>query len=407
MKQQRFIRLLILGLLSAIGPFSIDMYLPGFPDIAKDLNTDVSKVSLTLSGFFIGISIGQLLYGPLLDKYGRKKPMYFGLALYIATSFGCTIAKSVEVLIALRFLQAIGGCVGMVASRAVVRDLFDVKENARIFSLLMLVVGISPIVAPTVGGYLSAALGWRSIFIVLGSIGTVILLMVIFLLPESKEPDSSYSLHPKAILSKFGAVFKEKQFVVYAFAGAFTAAGLYAYIAGSPHVFMEIFGVTKQTYGWIFTIVAAGLVAATQINARILNRHTSEYIIPRAVAFQSITGILLFVGFIMGWWGLHSSVVLCCIFLACQGFTFPNASALAIAPFKENAGSASALLGGVQMAVGALATVLVSVFHNETATPMGGIMALCAFTALCILYFGRRSLKRKIKPVDNKRVGTN
>ncbi|HEX7756735.1 MAG TPA: MFS transporter, partial [Niabella sp.] len=157
MRKQRFIRLLILGLLSAIGPFSIDMYLPGFPDIAKDLHTNISNVSLTLSGFFIGIAAGQLLYGPLLDKYGRKKPMCIGIILYILASFGCMFATSIEMLIALRFLQAIGGCVGMVGSRAVVRDLFDVTENAKIFSLLMLVVGISPIIAPTVGSYLSAA----------------------------------------------------------------------------------------------------------------------------------------------------------------------------------------------------------------------------------------------------------
>ncbi|MBZ4190856.1 multidrug effflux MFS transporter [Niabella beijingensis] len=404
MKEQRFIRLLILGLLSAIGPFSIDMYLPGFPDIAKDLHTDVSKVSLTLSGFFVGISVGQLLYGPLLDKYGRKRPLYIGMALYILASFGCVFATSIEMLIGLRFLQAIGGCVGMVASRAIVRDLFDVTENAKIFSLLMLVVGVSPIIAPTLGGYLAAAFGWQSIFMVLGTIGAVILGMVIFLLPESKKPDPHYSLYPRSILGKFGTVFKEQQFVTYALAGSFTAAGLYAYIAGSPHVFMELFGVSEQVYGWIFTIVAAGLVAATQINARILRVRTSEYIIPRAVSFQTLAGLLLFAGFALNWWGLYSSIILCCIFLACQGFTFPNASALAIAPFRENAGSASALLGCIQMAVGALSTVLVSIFHNETAVPMGGIMAFCAFTALCILLFGRKAIKKRKDSIESQTV---
>lgn len=399
MRKQRFIRLLILGLLSAIGPFSIDMYLPGFPDIAKDLHTNVSRVALTLSGFFIGIAIGQLLYGPLLDKYGRKKPMYVGMVLYALASFSAPFVKTVEMLIILRFLQAIGGCVGMVASRAMVRDLFDVTESAKVFSLLMLVVGVSPIIAPTVGGYLTAAFGWPSIFIVLGSIGVLILLMVIIWLPESKQPDPHYSLYPKAILARFGAVMRDRVFLVYTFTGAFTAAGLYAYISGSPHVFMEIFSVSEKVYGWIFAIIAAGLIIATQINAQILRRVPSDYIIPRAVSFQVLSGLLLFMGFSFNWIGLYSSILLCCLFLACQGFTFPNASALAIAPFKNDAGSASALLGFIQMAVGALVTAVMSLFHSSSAVPMGGVMALCAVTAVLILFFGGKTIKRPI-PVN-------
>lgn len=397
MQGKKFIRILILGLLSAIGPFSIDMYLPGFPAIAQDLGTNVSQVSLTLSSFFIGISIGQLLYGPLLDKFGRKKPLYFGLSLYILTSVGCTFAQSIEMLILLRFLQAIGGCVGMVASRAIVRDLFAVEENAGIFSLLMLVIGVSPIIAPTLGGYVTALLGWRYIFLILTLIGIIILLMVHFLLPESKQPDPSYSLKPGFILNRFGKVFKEPQFVTYALTGALTAAGLYAYISGSPHVFMEIFGASEKTYGWIFAIIAGGLILATQLNTRLLKRFTSEAIIPRAISFQCITGILLAAGFINNWWGLQSSVILCCIFLACQGFTFPNASALALAPFEQNAGSASALLGGIQMAVGTLTSAMVSIFHNETARPMGITMACCAVLAIITLMLGKRVLKYKAK----------
>lgn len=396
---------MILGLLSAIGPFSIDMYLPGFPDIAKDLHTNVSRVALTLSGFFIGIAIGQLLYGPLLDKYGRKKPMYIGMVLYVLASFSAPFVKTVEMLIALRFLQAIGGCVGMVASRAMVRDLFDVTESAKVFSLLMLVVGVSPIIAPTVGGYLAAAFGWPSIFMVLGSIGAVILVMVIIWLPESKKPDPHYSLYPKAILGKFGAVMKNSTFLVYTFTGAFTAAGLYAYISGSPHVFMEIFGVSERVYGWIFAIIAAGLIIATQINAQILKRVSSNDIIPRAVSFQVLTGILLFAGFALNWLGLYGGIVLCCLFLACQGFTFPNASALAIAPFRNDAGSASALLGFIQMAVGASVTAVMSLFHSTSAVPMAGVMALCAITAIIILLFGGKTLKKQSLAINNQQVG--
>src|SRR5215467_2526226 len=187
--KDNYFLIFILGLLTAIGPFSIDMYLPGFPAIARDLNTTVAHVSLSLSSFFIGISIGQFLYGPLLDRFGRKKPLYFGLTAYLLASIGCTFAYSADALIILRLLQALGSCSGMVASRAMVRDLFAVKDNAKIFSLLMLVVGVSPIIAPTLGGYMTATIGWRYIFVVLAFFGLAILAAVHFSLPESREPN--------------------------------------------------------------------------------------------------------------------------------------------------------------------------------------------------------------------------
>ena len=164
LNKNNFFTIVLLGLLSAIGPFSIDMYLPGFPAIAADLHTTVAHVTLSLSSFFIGISFGQFLYGPLLDRFGRKKPLYFGLTAYLLASAGCALATSANALILLRLLQALGACVGIVASRAMVRDLFPVKDNAKIFSLLMLVVGVSPIIAPTLGGYIAATIGWQYIF---------------------------------------------------------------------------------------------------------------------------------------------------------------------------------------------------------------------------------------------------
>src|SRR6187455_2933531 len=166
-RKKKFYLILILGLLTAIGPFSIDMYLPAFPDIAKHLHTTVAQVTLSLSSFFIGISAGQLIYGPLLERYGRKKPLYAGVTIYLLASVGCALATTVNGLILFRLLQALGGCSGMVAARAMVRDLFEVKENAEIFSLLMLVVAVSPIIAPTLGGYITSALGWRYVFVML------------------------------------------------------------------------------------------------------------------------------------------------------------------------------------------------------------------------------------------------
>ena len=195
-----FLLILILGSLTALAPFSIDMYLPGFPAIAKDLNTTVSKVALSLSSFFIGISAGQLLYGPLLDRFGRKKPLYFGLVVYILASASCVFATSIDALIALRFIQALGSCAATVAAVAMVRDLFPVQDSAKVFAMLMLVLGVSPMIAPTLGGYVTSHMGWHTIFIILTGIGIFNLIASFLWLPEAYKPDTTMSLKPKPIL---------------------------------------------------------------------------------------------------------------------------------------------------------------------------------------------------------------
>ena len=385
--------ILILGMLSAIGPFSIDMYLPGFPAIAEDLNTTVGRVSLSLSSFFIGISAGQLLYGPLLDRFGRKKPLYIGLSIYLVASIGCAFCTSVEALIGLRLLQAVGGCSGMVAARAMVRDLFPVEENAKIFSLLMLVIGISPIIAPAVGGYVTAAFGWHSVFIILAILSAFTLTALHFALPESRKPDKSVSLLPVPIIKSYLNVFKDPQFYTYALTGSIAAAGLYAYIAGSPHVFMELYKVTEQQYGWIFASVALGLIICSQLNSFLLRKYTSEQIIPVALFFQGLAGLILFFGTMFHLLGLLSTIFFILIFLSCQGFTFPNSSALSMAPFTKNAGTASALMGSIQLAVGTITSILVSLLTNNTALPMTGVMAGCAILSFSVLMIGRKKIR--------------
>jgi DHA1 family bicyclomycin/chloramphenicol resistance-like MFS transporter len=401
-KRKRSFLVLILGLLSAIGPLSIDMYLPGFPAIASDLHTTVDNVSYSLSSFFIGICVGQLICGPLLDRFGRKKPLYVGLVIYIIASLGCAMSHSVEMLIGFRLLQALGGCVGMVAPSAIVRDMFPVNESAKVFSLLILVLGVSPIIAPTFGSYLVAAFGWHSIFIVLSVIVALLLLAVIFLLPESKKPDPSLSLRPKPILTSFLKVLKEPQFYTYAFAGAIAAAGLFAYLSGSPFVFMNIFKVSAKQYGWIFAIIAAGLITSSQLNNVLLKKYNSEQIIKATLAVQTIVGIALFVGSAFGWLNLYSTIFLIFLFLSCQGLTFPNSAALSLAPFTEEAGSASALMGALQMGFGALASAFVGVISNGTTLPMTGVMASCAFMGLLVLMIGRKRIAVTCRMEDVK-----
>ncbi|HEY4051521.1 MAG TPA: Bcr/CflA family efflux MFS transporter [Acidobacteriaceae bacterium] len=208
----------LLGLLSVVTPFAIDMYLPAFSRMAGDFKTTTAVISLSLSSYFIGFALGQILYGPLLDRFGRKRPLYFGLILYILASIGCAQAHSIHAFIALRFIQALGGCAAQVAAIAMVRDFFPVKESAKVLSLLFLIIGVSPLLAPTIGSALVSALSWRWIFILLGAYAFMTLTLTFTLLPEGHTPDASISLKPKPIIQTFWTIFRQPQFITYALA---------------------------------------------------------------------------------------------------------------------------------------------------------------------------------------------
>ncbi|GAB3900544.1 multidrug effflux MFS transporter [Spirosoma agri] len=372
------------------------MYLPGFPAIAKDLHTTPAKVSLSLSGFFIGISVGQLLYGPLLDRFGRKNPLYIGLIVYILASAGCAFTTSIEGLIAMRVIQAIGSCAAAVASVAMVRDLFPVKDNAKVFSLLLLVVGASPMIAPTVGGYVTAALGWQAVFVILTGMGIAIFTAVFFWLPASYEPDESISLKPKPILLNFWQVLREPQFYTYAFTSAIAFSGLFAYVSGSPIVFMDVFHTNEKVYGWIFAVLSVGFIGSSQVNTLLLRRHKSEQIVYVALIGQVIIALTFLAVALNGWLTLSITLIFLFIFLCCIGFTNPNAAALSLAPFAKNAGSASALMGALQMGMGTLISVFVSMFEEPSALPMVMGMAGSASVALLVLLVGRRTITTQI-----------
>ncbi|MES2418810.1 MAG: multidrug effflux MFS transporter [Bacteroidota bacterium] len=390
-KPKSFFLVLLLGSLAALAPFSIDMYLPGFKVIAKDLNTAVPNVSLSLSTFFIGISAGQLLYGPLLDKFGRKKPLYFGLSLYILSSLCCLLVTSINQLILLRFIQAIGCCAASVAAIAMVRDLFTVKESPKVFASLMLVIALSPMLAPTAGGYLIAALGWQSVFVFLSFVALLLLFIVIWRLPESYQPDPTYSLKPKPILSNFIIVLKEPYFYCYASISAITFSGLFAYVSSSPVVFMDLYKVSETGYGWIFAILSAFFIGFSQINSLILKWFSSKQIVFWALIMQCVVSLLFLIAALNNFLNLYTTIGFIGLFLACLGFINPNASALSLAPFTKNAGSASALMGALQMGLGALASTVISLFAADVIWPMPAVMTAAAFIALlCLFAVGKK-----------------
>ncbi|HEV9038314.1 MAG TPA: multidrug effflux MFS transporter [Puia sp.] len=378
----------ILGLLTTIGPFSIDMYLPGFDDIARSLGTTPARVALSLSSYFIGISLGQLIYGPLLDRYGRKRPLYAGLAVYVVATFVCMQAKDIDTLIALRFIQAVGSCAAQVAAMAMVRDLFGAKESARVFSLLLLVIGLSPMIAPTVGSYVVVSYGWRTVFLILAILTMIITALTVFFLPESYSPDKDFSLKPVAIIKNFLTVLRIRQFMIYVLVESFAFAGLFAYVSGSPILFMNIFHVDKRTYGWIFAFLSVAFIGLSQFNVILLKRFSGEKIIRVALTGQVIVSLTFMAGAAAGWYGLGLTIFFLFLFLAFMGFTYPNAAALALAPFDKNAGTASSLLGMLQLGVGALASIAVSAFMKGTSFPMAAIIAVSSVIALLILLYG-------------------
>jgi DHA1 family bicyclomycin/chloramphenicol resistance-like MFS transporter len=389
-KRSNLFVLSLLGSLSVVSPFAIDMYLPAFPELAAEFGVPSTTIALTLSSYFIGLALGQIIYGPLLDRFGRKPPLIVGLSLFVATSIACAFAPDINTLIALRFVQALGGCVAQVASLAMVRDFFPAKDSAKVLSLLFLFIAASPLLAPTVGSLVIREFGWKAAFFALGGVVAAILALVCFLLPEGHIPDPNISLRPRAILAEYLAILRNPRFTTYALAGAFSFAGLFTYVAGSPIIFMDGFGVSAGTYSLIFAVLAGGFIGCSQFNVFLLQRYSSETLFYAFLVLQVVVGGVFLAGTAAGWYGLGGTLVMLFLFLSCVGLTNPNASALALGPFTKNAGSASALLGFFQLSVGALISTGISAATPRDSLPIIAILALTAAVSLIILLLGRR-----------------
>ncbi|TWI54791.1 DHA1 family bicyclomycin/chloramphenicol resistance-like MFS transporter [Pseudomonas duriflava] len=381
--------LFLLGALSAFAPFAIDMYLPAFSSLARSFDTDVEHVQLSLSAYFIGLAIGQLFYGPVADRFGRRIPLLVGITLFSLASLGCALAPTLEWLIVARFVQALGGCAGMVISRAVVRDLCDPIQAAKAFSQIMLVTGVAPILAPIGGGWLLNAFGWQAIFVSLALFAIACGFAVFRWLPESLPVEAPRSPLSGA-LRQYGRISADRSFMLYALIGGVAMAGMFAYIAGSPFVFIELYGVPAEHFGWVFGSNAAGFILFSQINARLLGQHGPAYWVPRAtVLYGSATVLLLIVAAFqpatLGW-----LLVPLFFSIASLGCLIPNSSACAMTGQGRAAGSASALLGSIQFSIAALSSAAVGILHDGTARPMAGIMACCGIGAMILAWVGMR-----------------
>ncbi len=396
-KAQKRLIILILGALSTVTPLSIDMYLPSFRQIAENLGSSSARVSLSLSSYFIGIALGQLVYGPLLDRFGRKKPLYIGMFIYIAASIACMLSVNVEQLIIFRFMQALGGCVAMVAATAMVRDFFPVEESAKIFSLLMLILGVSPLFAPTIGGLIIKYLSWHWVFIILAVLALLITLSVYFYLPDAHKPDTSISLHPRPIITNFWHIMRHPQFYTYAVAGAVSFSGLLAYVAGSPIIFLEYFKVTPTTYSLIFATLACGFIGSNQVNIFLCKKFRSDQIFPCAVIGQCIVSAIFVFGIYENIFGITGTVIMLFSYLFFVGLSSPNAGAMSLAPFTKNVGSASALMGFLQIGISSFISMMIGLLNATALLPIVALLASAAFLGMIIFFIGRRNIKTSIE----------
>jgi DHA1 family bicyclomycin/chloramphenicol resistance-like MFS transporter len=370
--------------MTTLVPFSVDSYLPAVPEIADYFRTSAATMSYSLSTFFIGFAIGQLIYGPLLDRFGRKIPLFYGLGFSVFFSLACLLSWNETAFMFFRFLQALGASVATVAAITMVRDYFTQKESAKVFSMLILVIGSSPLLAPTIGGAIAINLGWRWIFVFLSLLAILLLLFVWLFLPVKYQADMTISLKLKHQATRYISILKESQFLVYAMAGAFSFASLFIYVAGSPIIFLDVFRVGPQTFGLYFAMLSVGFIGGSQLNILLLRRFTSRQIFRTALFMQFVAALVFLLGAYNGWYGQTATLFFLFILLLCLGFISPNAMSLALEPFEGNLGSASALLGTIRIGIAGLASASIGFFHTSSITPIALMMATTIMLAMLI-----------------------
>ncbi|WP_223506224.1 multidrug effflux MFS transporter [Pseudomonas sp. GL-RE-29] len=384
-----FRTILILGALSAFGPLAIDFYLPAFPAMALAFGTDEQHVQLTLAAYFLGLSIGQLAYGPVADRFGRRIPLLIGVGLFTAASLLCAYAPNLDWLIGARFIQALGGCAGMVISRAVVSDKCDAVGSAKVFSQLMLVMGLAPILAPMLGGLLVNTTGWQSIFLALTGFSALAGLAVALGLPESM-PAHLPRQPLSGALHQYGRLLKDPVYLGHALTGGIAIAGMFSYIAGSPFVIIKLYGIPAEHFGWFFGVNAAGFILVAQVNARLLAKRGPAFLLTRTVWIYLGAGLALLAVSALRTEQLWPLLIPLFVCIASLGCILPNASACAMNGQGARAGSASAMLGCLQFSVAAGAAALVGVLHDGSAMPMAMVISLCGILVVCAAMLTRR-----------------
>jgi len=383
--------LLLMGALTALGPLAIDLYLPAFPSIAQGLGATQGEVERTLASYLLGLALAQAVYGPLADRYGRKPPLMAGLVIFTIASIGCAFTQDIEHLTLWRILQALGGAAGLAIPRAVVRDNLDTRNAAKALSLLLLIMGVTPILGPIIGGQVLLLASWRGIFVIMALVGLILLVVTARSMRETLAPEKVIPLRISNIAKNYWGLLRNRQFICYSLAGALGTAGLFTFISGSPRILMNIYGVQPQYFGFLFGLGAASLIFTSQLSARLLDRHSPEQLLKLAqisAVAVTLAGLALT---LVGWLPLPLLMLCLMGFMASQGFVNPNAAALALSSQGHRLGVASAMMGMLQMIGGALAGLGISRWQSETAVPLTAILALCMVLSWLFGALGRHT----------------
>lgn len=377
---------MVLGLLSAIGPFAIDMYLPALPSIGSSLNATAGAVQMSLMAFFIALGLGQVVYGPASDMFGRKRPLYWGLAIFAVGSVGCALAPDIQTLVWWRLVQGIGACAGMVVPRAVVRDLHTGPEAARLMALLTLVFSVSPILAPLFGSFLIEWSGWRAVFWAVTIAAVLAMVLLATGLPETRPPESRADSSVGSALRGYGVLLRDGHFIGLVLIGGFGISSFFAYLANSSFILIDHYGLTPRQYSFAFAANAASFIGMSQLTGRMVQRYGMVPLVRGGVACYAAVMTLLLVLYVAGMQGLPLMIALLFVGYGFLGLVMPSAAVLALDEHGEIAGTASALMGTLQFITGAAVMAVVGLFVDGTALPMlAGIAGSALVTLLLTL----------------------
>ncbi len=375
---------IVLGLLSAVGPFAIDMYLPALPSITAEFRTSDAAAQGTLVAFFVAVAFGQIIYGPISDSVGRRAPLYFGMVLYVIGAIGCSLAPSIEWLIATRFVQGVGACAGMTIPRAIVRDLYIGPDAARLMALIMLVFSAAPILAPLFGSAVIALASWRAIFDLVSLVGILGIVITYFALDETRPPEKRIAMDPVSVVRGYVTMARDRTFVGIVLIGGFGMAGLFSFLAGSSFVYIDHFGLSPTQFSFAFAINAIALIGMAQSTGRLARLFGLRRVVRGCVTLYLAAAGLLFVATLAGLDNVYALIVMLFLTFGAMGPLGPSTAVLALEQHGPRAGSASALLGTLQLIVGMIVVSITGAISNGTVLPMASAIFGCALTAFLL-----------------------